>query len=54
MPRAYRLFDQRGTTVIPAPTDYVVTQQDWNFYTQPNIGLQPYNLVPTAEGLFFG
>lgn len=54
MPRAYRLFDQRGITVTPAPTDYLVTQQDWDFFTQPDIGLQLYNLVPTAEGLFFG
>lgn len=49
MPRAYGVFAQLDLTVIPAPTDYMLTQSDWAFYTQPRLDIQVMNLLPTAE-----
>jgi uncharacterized SAM-binding protein YcdF (DUF218 family) len=51
MPRAVRLFEQQGLTVIPAPTDFMVTDDDWAYYTQPSIDVQLMNLMPSADDL---
>ena len=51
MPRSFRVFAKTGFEIIPVPTDYLVTQQDWEYYTQPNIGVQLVNLLPSAENL---
>jgi uncharacterized SAM-binding protein YcdF (DUF218 family) len=51
MPRSYALFAKTGLQVVPAPTDFQVTQQGWAYYTQPNLWIQLYNLLPTATNL---
>jgi uncharacterized SAM-binding protein YcdF (DUF218 family) len=51
MPRAYAVFAKTGLEVAPAPTDFHVTQEDWAYYTQPNVVIQLFNLMPTAESL---
>lgn len=53
MPRAYAVFAQTGLEVIPAPTDFLVTQEDWAYYTQPDAVVQLFNLLPTATNLSF-
>jgi uncharacterized SAM-binding protein YcdF (DUF218 family) len=51
MPRSYALFAKSGLQVIPAPTDFQVTQRGWAYYTRPNLWIQLYNLLPTATNL---
>jgi len=51
MPRAMRLFTQQGLQVIPAPTDFMVTDDDWAYYTQPSVEVQLMNLLPSADDL---
>lgn len=51
MPRAVGLFEQQGFTVIPAPTDYSVTQAEWEDLTQADLVTQLFNLIPTASNL---
>lgn len=51
MPRSVRLFERQGLRVIPAPTDFQVTQADWDYFTQPHPGIQALNLFPDAEAL---
>ena len=51
MPRAYGVFAGLGLDVVPAPTDFLVTQEDWAYYTQPHVVIQLFNLLPTAESL---
>jgi len=51
MPRAVPLFEHQGLEVIPAPTDYSVTQADWESLTEPNLPAQILNLLPTADNL---
>jgi uncharacterized SAM-binding protein YcdF (DUF218 family) len=51
MPRAYRVFDGQSIEVLPAPTDYRVTDQDWGYYLQINPGVLLLNLLPDTESL---
>ncbi len=51
MPRAYAIFAQFDLTVIPAPTDYSFSQADSEFYLQPKLSTQLFNLVPNAHDL---
>jgi len=51
MPRAVGLFEQQGFTVIPAPTDYNMTQAEWQSLTQANFSTQVINLIPSASSL---
>lgn len=51
MPRSVRLFEQQGFTVIPAPTDFMVTDEDWAYYMQPSLPIQLMNLLPSADDL---
>lgn len=51
MPRAVAIFKKQGFDVIPAPTDYLVTNADWAHYTQADLGLQLYNLLPSSADL---
>jgi uncharacterized SAM-binding protein YcdF (DUF218 family) len=55
MPRSVRLFERQGLRVIPAPTDFQVTQADWNYFTQPDLGTlrEALNLLPDAEALAY-
>jgi uncharacterized SAM-binding protein YcdF (DUF218 family) len=51
MPRAYAVFDKTGLNVTPAPADFLVTEEDWAYYTQPDVVVQLFNLLPTADNL---
>ena len=51
MPRAVGLFEGQGFTVLPAPTDYSVTQAEWEDLTQPDLLTQLFNLIPSASNL---
>ena len=51
MPRAVRLFEKQGFDVIPAPTDYNVTQTDWDRLWEPNLTTQLFNFLPTVGNL---
>lgn len=51
MPRAYKIFVKTGLTVIPAPTDFRLTQTEWVYYTQPDALVQLVNLLPSANDL---
>jgi uncharacterized SAM-binding protein YcdF (DUF218 family) len=51
MPRSYALFEQSDFEIIPAPTDYLISQAEWEHYTQPNIPIQIFNLLPSSRDL---
>ncbi len=51
MPRSLALFRAQGIDAIPAPTDFSVTQADWDDLTRLDIRNQLINLVPTAGNL---
>jgi uncharacterized SAM-binding protein YcdF (DUF218 family) len=51
MPRSAAIFDKLGIPFVPAPTDFLVTEADWAFYTQPTLEVQAFNLVPSADDL---
>ncbi|MBK8050985.1 MAG: YdcF family protein [Anaerolineales bacterium] len=51
MPRSVAIYEKQGFDVIPAPTDFLVTQADWDYYFSPDPSIQLFNLFPTAENL---
>ncbi|MCS7246635.1 MAG: YdcF family protein [Anaerolineales bacterium] len=51
MPRSVRAFERQGFEVIPAPTDYTVTQSGWQRMTTPTLANLLLNLIPTADNL---
>lgn len=51
MPRSVALFEHQGFEIIPAPTDYTVTESNWQDLWQPNLASQIINLLPTADNL---
>ena len=51
MPRSVYLFEQQGFEVIPAPTDYTLTQNDWENLTHPSWETLLLGLVPDAGSL---
>ena len=51
MPRAYAVFAKTGLDVIPASTDFQVTQKGWEYRTQPDPVVQLFNLLPRAENM---
>ena len=51
MPRSVDLFKHQGFDVIPAPTDYSVTQAAWQRLTDPNLATQLLNLMPNIDNL---
>jgi uncharacterized SAM-binding protein YcdF (DUF218 family) len=51
MPRAESVFRKAGFAVIPAPTDYQITEQDWAYFIRPNLLIQLNNLIPVAHHL---
>lgn len=51
MPRAVAIFEKQGFEVVPAPTDFLVTQADWNYYLTPSPAVQVFNLLATPEAL---
>lgn len=51
MPRSVALFERQGLEVIPAPTDFSVTQADWQQLTEANLPAQLIRLLPTADNM---
>lgn len=51
MPRAVRIFQAQGISVIPAPTDYTVTQAGWETMTAINPANLILDLIPSADNL---
>jgi uncharacterized SAM-binding protein YcdF (DUF218 family) len=51
MPRAVKLFEDQGFEVIPAPTDYDLTEEDWQSLTHASLPTHLYNLLPSASSL---
>ena len=51
MPRARAIFAKQGFDVIPAPTDYAVTEAAWRYYLTPDPAVQAFNFFPTTEAL---
>ncbi len=51
MPRSVRLFESQGFEVIPAPTDYSVTFEDWDRIKEASLEIQILNLFPSADNL---
>jgi uncharacterized SAM-binding protein YcdF (DUF218 family) len=51
MPRSVALFERQGLEVIPAPTDFTVTEQEWARLVSPNPVDQLFNLLPSASQL---
>jgi uncharacterized SAM-binding protein YcdF (DUF218 family) len=49
MDRAYFVFRQLGFEIIPAPTDYRVSLQDWETLTDWNWRSMITQLMPTTE-----
>ena len=51
MRRSVAIFERQGATVVPAPTDYHVTQADWDYYLTPSLQIQLTNLIPSSGDL---
>jgi uncharacterized SAM-binding protein YcdF (DUF218 family) len=51
MPRAMALFTKQGLDVSPAPTDFSVTQADWQQLWELKLQIQIFNLIPSASNL---
>ena len=51
MPRAVALFEKQGFEVIPAPTDFSVTQADWDDLTRLDLPAQMIGLLPNSSYL---
>ncbi len=51
MPRAKALFENQGITVIPAPTDFTITEQNWRRTFTPSVGEGLILLLPNASAL---
>lgn len=51
MPRAVYLFEQQGFDVVPAPTDFNVTNADWEMLWHPDIENFLLNFFPQASYL---
>ncbi len=51
MPRSVALFEHQGIDVIPAPTDFTVTENNWEQLFHGSVGSQLLNLIPNSENL---
>jgi len=51
MPGARALFEKQGLTVIPAPADYTITEQNWHSAFKPTVEEFFLNLMPNASSL---
>lgn len=49
MPRTASLYAKQGFDIIPAPTDYLLSQAEWRFLIHADIRTQLLNLIPNAE-----
>lgn len=51
MPRAVALFEHQGFEVIPAPTDYTVTEANWAQLVDGSLASKVISLVPNVENI---
>lgn len=51
MPRSIALFEKQGFEVIPAPTDFRITQPSWEQLKSASLPIQILNLFPSADNL---
>ena len=51
MPRSVRLFQAQGLEVVPAPTDFNVTDAGWKELTSLDVRVQILGLLPSADNL---
>lgn len=51
MPRAVKIFARQGVTVTPAPTDFSLTERDWQRMWSGNVASFVIGLVPDANNL---
>lgn len=51
MPRSVGLFEKQGFEVIPAPTDFTVTEQGWENLKRGGLATQLLALLPSAGNL---
>ncbi len=51
MPRSVAIYKKLGWEVIPAPTDYIVTDRAWDELWRSNFTNQLLNFLPRAENL---
>lgn len=51
MPRSVALFEKQGIQVIPAPTDFAVTEASWSKFSSANLAGQLVNLLPGTGNL---
>lgn len=49
MPRTASLYSKQGFHIIPAPTDYLLSQAEWRFLTHADVRTQLINLLPDAQ-----
>ena len=52
MPRSVKLFEAQGFEVIPAPTDFRVTEADWQFLFEGEPMEQIFHWIPDAYHLY--
>lgn len=53
MPRSSAIFARQGFDFIAAPTDFNVTQAEWEYYLTLDPSIQIFNLFPNAGSLDF-
>jgi uncharacterized SAM-binding protein YcdF (DUF218 family) len=51
MPRSVKSFEKQGCQVVPAPTDYTITQAAWDQMLHPSFEAFIINLVPSYTNL---
>lgn len=51
MPRSIALFEKQGIQVVPAPTDFKVTQAQWQSLFLADLPALAIDLLPTADNL---
>lgn len=51
MPRSVKLFERQGLQVIPAPTDFIITQAGWENNYGNSIERKIINFFPSADNL---
>ena len=51
MPRSVAIFERQGFTVIPAPSDFIATESDWEQWREGNWQVRVLSLLPQASYL---
>jgi len=51
MPRSIAVFEQQGISVIPAPVDFTITEQNWDNAFKPGLDEFLIYLLPNASSL---